>query len=79
MTDQTQREYAFDVKLWTCARIKAGSLKEAKAKLANYADCLDVGLVSDDGVTFTEASAEGDYDLIEIDGECVFEGDLDEA
>lgn len=64
-------EYAFDVKLWAVARVAADTEREAREKLANYADCLDIGLVSPDGVTFTEASGEGEYDLIEIDGEAI--------
>ncbi len=61
-------EFAFDVKLWAVARVTANSLEEAKAKLANVADCMDIGF-DKNGVKFTEASAEGDADLIEIDGE----------
>lgn len=64
-------EYAFDVKLWAVARVEADSEEQAQKKLMNYADCLDIGFESPDGVTFTEASAEGDGDLIEIDGDSV--------
>lgn len=66
-----QKEYAFDVKLWAMARVTATSEQDARDKLANYADCLDIGFVSPDGVKFTEASSEGSFDLIEIDGEAV--------
>ena len=64
-------EYAFDVKLWAVARVTADSEQEARDKLRNYADCLDIGLISPDGVRFTEASSEGEYDLFEIDGEAI--------
>lgn len=66
-----QKEYTFDVKLWAVARVTADSEQAARDKLANYADCLDIGLVSPDGVKFTEASSEGSFDLIEIDGEAI--------
>lgn len=62
-------EYAFDVKLWAVARVTAASEDEARKKLANYADDLDIGMVTPDGVRFTTAGSEGDFDLIEIDGE----------
>jgi hypothetical protein len=62
-------EYAFDVKLWAVARVTADNVKEAREKLRNVADCMDMRLVTPDGVRFTEASSEGAYDLIEIDGE----------
>ena len=64
-------DYTFDVKLWATARVRAESEQEARAKLAKVADCMDISMVTPDGVTFTEASAEGDADLIEIDGEAV--------
>jgi len=63
-------EYAFDVKLWTVARVTAENEKEARKKLAEVADCIDVGF-DKDGVKLTEASSEGEFDLIEIDGEAV--------
>lgn len=65
-------EYAFDVTLTTTARVTAKTEAEARAKLRNHADCLDIGYVSPDGVTFTEASACDETDiLIEVDREAV--------
>jgi hypothetical protein len=63
-------EYAFDVKLWAVARVTATNEKEARDKLANVANAMDIGY-DVDGVKFTEASSEGDFDLLEIDGEAV--------
>lgn len=65
------KEYTFDVKLWATVQVKAESEKEARQKLANYADCLDIGIETPDGVKFTNASSEGEFDLLEIDGEDV--------
>ncbi len=62
-------EYAFDVKLWAVARVQADTEEEARVKLANYANCMDIGIVTPDGVAFTEASSEGEFDLFEFDGE----------
>ena len=64
------REYAFDIKLWAVARVTADTLAEARSKLAEIVDCIDIGF-DNGGVKLTEASAEGDPDLIEIDGEAV--------
>ena len=64
-----EHEYAFDVKLWAVARVTAATEKEARAKLADYAQCLDIGMQTPNGVSFTEASSEGEYELFEIDGE----------
>lgn len=67
-------EYAFDVKLWAVARVTADNEKEAREKLYAVVDCVDLsgtpGTV-EHGVTLTEASTEGEADLIEIDGEAV--------
>lgn len=71
-------EYAFDVKLWAVARVKAATVEEARAKLRNYAECLDIGMVTPDGVTFTEASSEGEYDLFEINGEAPVESEWED-
>ena len=61
-------QYAFDVKLWAVARVTANNEKEARLKLSEIVDCIDIGF-DVDGVKLTEASAEGEYDLFEIDGE----------
>jgi hypothetical protein len=65
-----EQEFAFDVKLWAVARVKAGSQAEARKKLTDVVDCIDIGF-DQNGVKLTEASAEGSYDLIETDGEAV--------
>lgn len=63
-------EYAFDVKLWATARVEAETEEKAREILANVVSCLDVSLDAH-GVKIAEACAEGDYDLVEIDGEAV--------
>lgn len=66
-------EYAFDVKLWAVCRVKADSEKEARKKMLEVVDCIDIGYDSD-GVLLTEASVEddgSDSELIEINGEAV--------
>ena len=68
------KEYAFDVKLWAVCRVQAASEEEAREKLKNVVDCLDIGIDGFNGghgVKITEASTEGELDLIEIDGEAV--------
>jgi len=65
-------EYAFDLTLSAVARVEANNESEAREKLYNYAACLDIGIVTPDGVSFTEASAvepPKNYSLFEIDGE----------
>jgi hypothetical protein len=64
------REYAFDMKLWAVARVKSTNKAEAIKKLKDVVDCIDIGF-DKDGVKLTEASSEGEPDLIEIDGEAV--------
>ncbi len=68
-------EYAFDVKLWATVRVTADSLEAAQAAIRAELDCLDIGaeIRAENGATIklTEASPEGDGDLIEIDGEAV--------
>lgn len=64
------KEFAFDVKLFAVARVTAKTEKEARAKLHNVVDCLDVGY-DGHGVKITEASNDGTPELIEIDGEAV--------
>jgi hypothetical protein len=63
-------EYAFDVKLWAVARVQASSEAEALSKLYEVVDCIDIGF-NEGGVKLTEASTEGEADLIEIDGKAV--------
>jgi len=65
-------EYAFDVKLWAAVRVIANSEAEARKKMLDVCDCLDVGY-DKDGVKITEASIEDEdgetSELFEIDGE----------
>ena len=70
MAETKEREFAFDVKLWAVARVQATSEAEARKKLHEVADCMNIAY-SENGVLFTEASSEGEYDLIEIDGEAI--------
>ena len=67
-------EYAFDIKLWTVCRVEADNEKQAREKMLNYMQCLDIGF-DHDGIKVTEASIEDDSgevsELIEIDGEAV--------
>lgn len=67
------REFAFDIKLSAVARVKANDEAEAKKKLHEVVDCVDLsgtpGTVDND-VTLTEGSiADGEPLLFEIDGE----------
>lgn len=64
-----EHEYAFDVKLFATARVKATSETIARSKLRNYTQELDISMVTPDGVTFTTASEDGSADLVEVDGE----------
>jgi len=63
-------EYAFDVKLWALARVQADNEGDAQCKLAEVVNCLDIPY-DIDGVLLTEASSEGRFDLVEVDGEAV--------
>jgi hypothetical protein len=40
-------EYAFDVKLWAVAHVCVNNLKEARAKLAEIGDCIEIGFESE--------------------------------
>ena len=65
-------EFAFDVKLCVVCRVTATSEAEARKKMLDVVDCIDIGF-DRDGVKLTEASAfdTGEIELIEIDGEAV--------
>lgn len=72
---------AFDVKLWTVVRVDVPDGMEFKAAVAlaeaiakEKVDCLDIGQVIEvpehqAKVTLTEASSEGQFELMEVDGE----------
>lgn len=72
-------EYAFDVKLWAVARIRAKDEGRARQIAKEFMECLDIGLHADsknredlddnEEVRLTEASSEGGFDLFEIDGQ----------
>ena len=72
-------EYLLDVKLWTSVRVRASSSRRARQIVKEFTDCLDIGLHADarnhdflegeEEIRLTEASAEGELDLVEIDGE----------
>jgi hypothetical protein len=66
------KEYAFDVKLWATARVKATSEKDAREKMRYELEGITVGYASDD-ITLGEASIESpdEDELIEIDGVAV--------
>ncbi len=61
------KEYAFDVKLWAVARVKATTEAEAREKLRSI-DCVDLAYEHGD-VRMTEAS------LQDVDGSELFEVD----
>lgn len=77
-------EMLFDVKLWAGVRVKgdADNKKEALARareaIRQNVDTVDLGMVIEEQgmtVTLTEASSEGDFDLVELteDGEDILD------
>lgn len=69
----SEREYAFDVKLWAVCRVQASSEKEARKKMLDAVDCIELKF-DHDGVKLTEACVEDsgeESELFEIDGEAV--------
>lgn len=66
-------EYAFDIKLFAIIRVKATSLKEARAKLDYHFQCVDsnFGEWPDGTPILAEASMDGEAYLYEINGEAV--------
>lgn len=68
-------EYAYDLKLFAVARIERDDLTDEQARqlLDTYVQSVDIDydLQADDGtrITITEASVDGEPDLMEIDGE----------
>ena len=61
--------YLFDVKLFAAIRVDAASEKDAREKLALALDCASVTVEIGGATTTFEVSADGDADLVEIDGE----------
>lgn len=68
-------EYAFDVTLAACVRLKAANIAEARKMLRETLDCLDVARHTlPTGFTIGEASIvdePGEEILFEVDGEAV--------
>lgn len=71
MTQDTEHEYAFDVKLLASIRVKAATEAEARAKLHAHLECVDsnFGAWPNGDPIDAEASIDGEADLYEIDGE----------
>ena len=63
-------EFAFDIVLYSVARVQAKTEAEARQKMHDVIDCIDLGYDCD-GVVLTEASQAQDKTplLFEIDGE----------
>jgi hypothetical protein len=68
VADET--EYAFDIQLYAVARVMAKTEAEARSKMHDVIDCIDIGY-SEKGVTLTEASQAQDIEplLFEVDGQ----------
>lgn len=65
-----EHEYAFDIQLYAVARVRAKTESEARRKMHDVIDCINIGY-SENGVTLTEASQAQDITplFFEIDGE----------
>lgn len=65
-------EFAFDIVLYSVARVEDATKEEAIKKLLNVVDCLEINH-EHDGVKLTEASLGADTEpkLFEIDGEAI--------
>ena len=66
-------EYLFDIKLFASIRVNAISEREARAMILECFDCADVNAgawPNGDPILF-EASVDGDFDLVEVNGEFV--------
>lgn len=74
MSKAIEKEYAFDITLCAVARVKATSEKEARRRMHEVIDCIDLsgtpGTVQH-CVTLTEASQDQSVEplLFEVDGE----------
>ena len=66
-------EYLFDIKLFASIRIKAESEAEARATILDHLDCacVNAGAWPNGDPILFEASVDGDFDLVEINGEFV--------
>jgi hypothetical protein len=66
------KEYAFDVKMFSVVRVKAEDEEAARMLLDEYLQAVDINVhifVGDeDRIHITEASMDGEADLVEVDG-----------
>ena len=64
-------EYLFDINLFATIRVKAESEDEARTLILNHLDCayVNAGTWPNGDPILFEASARGDFNLIEINGE----------
>ena len=64
-------EYLFDIKLFASIRVNAASEDEARATILDHLDCacVNAGAWPNGDPILFEASASGDFHLIEINGE----------
>lgn len=66
-------EYALDVRLYACIRVKAASVDEARKLVRFHLDCADTnfGCWADGSPILAEASVDDDeMPCFEVDGDC---------
>ena len=66
-------EYIFDIKLLATIRVNAASESEARGRVFEHLDCASINAgawPNGDPILF-EASVDGDFDLVELNGEFV--------
>lgn len=68
---KADHEYLFDVKLFASIRVRASNLETARAMLDEALGCANANLGAwpNGDPILCEASADGEADLIEVDGE----------
>lgn len=66
-------EYLFDIKLFASIRVNAASESEARDLVLEHLDCssINAGAWPNGDPILFEASVDGDFDLVEINGEFV--------
>jgi hypothetical protein len=66
-------EYLFDIKLFASIRVNAASEPEARDLVLEHLDCssINAGAWPNGDPILFEASVDGDFDLVEINGEFV--------
>lgn len=76
------QEFAFDVKLFAVVRVIAPDEATARKALNEEMQCVDIGTEFSGGpgvtIKLTEASCDGEHDLIEIDGEAISKWELEQ-